>query len=181
MSRTLAHDSGAPVDLNEIATKSGAITTRGNLIGGMDPSGPIQPGRESNLRDLRVADTSPLLSAAGTPIRVVPSVAVRSLAPLVRGSVPDAEATIRKMIEPGARRCYQKGLEIDPSQSGKLVLVIEVAESGEVDSAYVANRSGLSVGVATCIASVAKGARFERPGAAGSTIIVPFNFLRQGD
>jgi TonB family protein len=94
--------------------------------------------------------------------------------------VSNAEAVIRRDIHPGAKRCYQKGLEADPTQSGKIVVLIKVAPNGEVDSASVASNSGLSAGVASCIASVARRAKFDPPGASGSTISVPFNFVKQG-
>jgi hypothetical protein len=94
--------------------------------------------------------------------------------------VSNAEAVIRSQIHPGAKRCYQKGLENDPTQSGRIVILIKVSPSGEVDSASVASNSGLSGGVAGCIASVARRAKFDAPGASGSTISVPFNFVKQG-
>jgi hypothetical protein len=34
--------------------------------------------------------------------------------------------------------------------------------------------------VANCISRVAKRAKFDAPGASGSTISVPFNFVKQG-
>jgi hypothetical protein len=58
--------------------------------------------------------------------------------------------------------------------------MIKVSPSGEVDSASVASNSGLSPGVASCIASVARRAKFDAPGSNGSTISVPFNFVKQG-
>ena len=94
--------------------------------------------------------------------------------------VSNAEAVIRSQIHPGAKRCYQKGLESDPTQAGRIVILIKVSPSGEVDSASVASNSGLSAGVAACIASVARRAKFDAPGANGSTISVPFNFVKQG-
>jgi len=87
---------------------------------------------------------------------------------------------IRSQIHPGAKRCYQKGLDVDPSQGGKLVMVLKLAPSGEVDSTSVASNTGLAAGVASCIASVARRAKFDPPGANGSTISVPFNFVKQG-
>jgi TonB family protein len=94
--------------------------------------------------------------------------------------VSNAEAVIRSQIHPGAKRCYQKGLETDPTQSGRLVILIKVAPSGEVDSVSVSSNSGLAAGVASCIQSVARRAKFDAPGASGSQISVPFNFVKQG-
>jgi hypothetical protein len=58
--------------------------------------------------------------------------------------------------------------------------MIKVAPSGEVDSATVASNTGLSPSVASCIISVSKRAKFDAPGANGSQISVPFNFVKQG-
>jgi hypothetical protein len=58
--------------------------------------------------------------------------------------------------------------------------VIRVAPDGEVDSASVTGNSGLSAQVASCIALVARRAKFDAPGSNGSTISVPFNFVTQG-
>jgi TonB family protein len=94
--------------------------------------------------------------------------------------VANAEAVIRSQIHPGAKKCYQRGLESDPTQAGKIVILIKVAPSGEVDSATVQSNSGLSANVASCISAVARRAKFDPPGASGSQISVPFNFVKQG-
>lgn len=94
--------------------------------------------------------------------------------------VANAEAVIRSQIFPGAKRCYNTGLNVDPTQAGKLVILVKVAPNGEVDSATVSSNSGLSPTVANCIMSVARRAKFDPPGAAGSQISVPFNFVKQG-
>jgi hypothetical protein len=95
--------------------------------------------------------------------------------------VSNAEAVVHMQIQPGARRCYWKGLEIvDPNQSGALVLLIKVAPDGRVDSVSAGSNTGLSEQVAGCVQSVAKRAMFDAPGGNGATISVPFNFLKQG-
>jgi hypothetical protein len=38
----------------------------------------------------------------------------------------------------------------------------------------------LDASVASCIASAARGAKFDPPGPNGSTISIPFNFVKQG-
>jgi hypothetical protein len=117
---------------------------------------------------------------AGTATKVVPVGDVQAGSTSMSVPVANAEAVIRMQIQPGAKRCYQKGLESDPSQNGKLVIMIKLAPSGEVDSATVATNSGLSPQVASCIAAVARRAKFDAPGASGSTLSVPFSFLKQG-
>jgi hypothetical protein len=175
-------DNGAPVDLNSLANRQGGIsnTTGGlNLPGGA--GGPIKPGQgPGGLQSLHGGETGGASSAAGTAVKVVPIGDVQYGGSSMSVPVSDAEAVIRSQIHPGARRCYQKGLESDPTQAGRVVILIKVSPSGEVDSASVASNSGLSAGVAGCIASVARRAKFSAPGANGSTISVPFNFVKQG-
>jgi hypothetical protein len=175
-------DNGAPVDLNSLANRQGGIsnTTSGlNLPGGA--GGPIQPGKGGGgLASLRGGDTGAVATGAGTERKVVPVGNVEYGGSSMSVPVSNAEAVIRNQIEPGAKRCYQRGLENDPSQAGKLVILIKVAPSGEVDSVSAASNSGLSAQVAGCIQSVARRAKFDAPGASGSTISVPFNFLKQG-
>jgi membrane protein involved in colicin uptake len=94
--------------------------------------------------------------------------------------VANAEAVIRSQIHPGAKKCYQRGLESDPTQAGKIVILIKVAPSGEVDTATVQSNTGISASVAACISAVARRAKFDAPGPSGSQISVPFNFVKQG-
>ena len=175
-------DNGAPVDLNSLANRQGGIsnTTGGlNLPGGA--GGPIKPGQgPGGLQSLHGGETGGNASGAGTERKVVPVGDVQYGGSSMSVPVSNAEAVIRSQIHPGAKRCYQKGLESDPTQAGRIVILIKVGPSGEVDSASVASNSGLSAGVAGCIASVARRAKFDAPGANGSTISVPFNFVKQG-
>jgi hypothetical protein len=175
-------DNGAPVDLNSLANRQGGIsnTTGGlNLPGGA--GGPIKPGQgPGGLQSLHGGETGGATSGAGVERKVVPVGDVQYGGSSMSVPVSNAEAVIRSQIHPGAKRCYQKGLESDPTQAGRLVILIKVGPSGEVESASVASNSGLSGGVAGCIASVARRAKFDAPGANGSTISVPFNFVKQG-
>jgi hypothetical protein len=95
-------------------------------------------------------------------------------------SVPmsNVEAVLRTQIQLGAKRCYRKGLEKDPSQSGTLVIVIKVAADGQVDSVSAESNTGLAAQVWACTAAVAHGARFDAPGGNGATITVPFHFSK---
>jgi hypothetical protein len=175
-------DNGAPVDLNSLANRQGGISNAGgnglNLPGGA--GGPIRPGKGGDLSSLRGGDTGAVATGAGVATKVVPVGNVESGSLSASVPVSNAEAVIRNQIQPGAKRCYQKGLETDPTQSGKLVILIKVAPSGEVDSVSAASNTGLSAQVASCIQTVARRAKFDAPGANGSTLSVPFNFLKQG-
>jgi hypothetical protein len=174
-------DNGAPVDLNSLANRSGGIsnTTGGlNLPGGA--GGPIHPGAGGGLQGLKGGETGGNTNGAGTIVKVIPVGDVQYTGSAMSVPVANAEAVIRSQIHPGAKKCYQRGLESDPTQAGKLVILIKVAPSGEVDTVTVQSNSGLSSTVAGCIQSVARRAKFDPPGASGSQISVPFNFVKQG-
>jgi hypothetical protein len=177
---TMKDDNGAPVDLNSLAGRSTGIANSTGLLSGVGGGGPIQPGKGGGLQGLHGGETGGASATAGTATKVVPIGDVQYGGSSMSVPVNNAEAVIRSQIHPGAKRCYQRGLESDPTQSGKIVIMIKVAPSGEVDSTSVASNTGLAPGVASCIASVARRAKFDPPGANGSTISVPFNFVKQG-
>ncbi len=174
-------DNGAPVDLNSLANRSGGFTNSNSLVSGVGGGGPIQPGKGGGgLQDLHGGNTGGASTTAGQATKVVPVGNVEYGGSQMSVPVSNAEAVIRSQIFPGAKRCYQRGLEQDPTQAGKLVLLIKVSPSGEVDSASPSSNTGLSASVASCIAGVARRAKFDPPGANGSSISVPFNFVKQG-
>jgi hypothetical protein len=174
-------DNGAPVDLNSLANRSGGFTNSNSLVSGVGGGGPIQPGKGGGgLQDLHGGNTGGASTSAGQATKVVPKGDVEYGGSQMSVPVSNAEAVIRSQIHPGAKRCYQRGLESDPTQAGKLVILIKVAPSGEVDSVSTTTNSGLSQQVAACIAGVARRAKFDPPGANGSSISVPFNFVKQG-
>jgi hypothetical protein len=174
-------DNGAPVDLNSLANRAGGFTNSNSLVSGMGGGGPIQPGKGGGgLQDLHGGNTGGASTSAGQATKVVPKGDVEYNGSQMSVPVQNAEAVIRSQIHPGAKRCYQRGLESDPTQAGKLVILIKVSPSGEVDSATATSNTGLSAGVAACIAGVARRAKFDPPGANGSSISVPFNFVKQG-
>lgn len=93
--------------------------------------------------------------------------------------VSDADRVIAGM-RARFRQCYQTGLNSDPSMSGKVVITAKVGPNGEVSSADVSSNSGLSQGVASCIANVVKRGQFNAPGGGGSTLNIPVTFVQQG-
>jgi hypothetical protein len=170
---------GPPVDLGDLARRADGIDNGGH--GDLH----LPPGAEpilvsTPLENLIAAYAPPVSSSAGPLRAVAPPFDVQYPRPTFSVPVADAEAVIRTKIHPGARRCYQKGLELDPTQSGRLVVEIKVAPNGEVDTAAATANGGLSAAVVACIAQVAKRAKFDAPGPSGSTLSIPFNFVRQG-
>jgi hypothetical protein len=94
--------------------------------------------------------------------------------------VSDAEHTVRTQIWPGVRRCYQLALRADPTEHGRIVILIRVEPSGAVGDASIASNAGLSERLATCAAAVAREARFPPPGPGGAKIALPFNLVLHG-
>ena len=167
---------------NSLANRSGGVS---NTTGGLNlpngAGGPIRPGQGgAGLQGLRGGETGGASTSAGQAVKVVPIGDVQYGGSTSNVTVSNAEAVIRGQIHPGAKRCYQQGLESDPTQAGKLIILIKVAPSGEVDSVTASSNSGLSSNVANCIQRVARRAKFDAPGPSGATISVPFNFVKQG-
>ena len=76
------------------------------------------------------------------------------------------------------KACYQKGLNVDPNMSGKVVIAAKIGPNGEVISSDIASMSGLSPEVGACIASAVKRAQFDaQPGP--TTLNVPVSFMHQ--
>lgn len=93
------------------------------------------------------------------------------------GSVPISNADV--VIEASResfRRCYQTGLNVDPTMEGKVLISAKVSPTGEVLSSDVTSLKGLSTDVAACIAGVVKSARFSAPGGGGATLQIPVTF-----
>jgi hypothetical protein len=179
LARALAPDSTAPVDLNELAEQAAGITHAPSPVDGIG-AGPIEPGPAARWRDLHPTETASVASTAGSARRVdVPPYKLPAPLPVASVAMADAEAVIRHVIEPAARRCYERGLQSNPALSGRVVISLSIAPSGEVDAASPEGLAGLSVDVADCIARAARRARFTSPGPSGASLRVPFSFVLQ--
>jgi TonB family protein len=93
--------------------------------------------------------------------------------------IPDASETVRLQIVPGARRCYQRGLEYDPAQAGDITVAVQVDPNGAVQSATTSSSHGVQQVVLRCVLQVIRRAKFTAPGPAGSTIRIPLQFTKE--
>jgi hypothetical protein len=179
ISGAMRDDNGAPVDLNSLANREGGISNANgglNLPGGA--GGPIKPGSgPGGLQGLRGDNNGPSVSGAGTATKVVPVGEANFGGASASVPVSNAEAVIRSQLQPRARACYNAALAADPTISGKLVLNIQVAPSGEVSGV---SASGMGGQLAGCISAAARRLQFSPPGGSGSTIGTSFNFVKQG-
>ena len=177
-------DNGAPVDLNQLAKSQGGISNQGgnglNLPGGA--GGPIQPGRGGGgLQSLHGGETGGASTAAGTATKVVPIGDVQAGSSSMSVPVNNAEAVIRSQIYAWRQALLPEGPRERPVPIGQARLV----DQGRHRAARSTRRrrrsnSGLSAQVASCIATVGATCEVRPPGSSGSTISVPFNFLKQG-
>jgi hypothetical protein len=99
--------------------------------------------------------------------------------PSVPAAVGNAEQVVAA-LRPGFRSCYNQGLQTDRAMAGKLLIRTKVAPNGDVSAADVTQNAGLSPAVVACILQKVKGAKFDSPGANGSTVMIPVSFVQQG-
>lgn len=77
------------------------------------------------------------------------------------------------------RRCYERGLAVEPSLAGSVTLVANVGANGEVTAAEPAGDSTLGPAVTACLVNVVKSANFAPPGGAGARLRIPIKFVQQ--
>jgi hypothetical protein len=92
--------------------------------------------------------------------------------------VPNAERTI-SLLRPAFRRCYNRGLQVDPGMAGSVTVRAKIASNGEVAHVEAAQLVGLSSDVSACITKVVQGAQFDSPGPSGSTLDIPVKMIQQ--
>ncbi len=162
------------VDLSKVAPEAeGAQATGGELS--LHGTGVAPGGRSlASLGDGRVTTPS-----AGHERRVQgPKVEV-AFPPPSGPEMPGPPIDIAP-LRPSFRSCYvRKGLELDPTMEGKLVLDIAIAPNGDVSSVTKASGEGLSAAVETCIIQRVQNASFAAPGGSGTRVRVPVVFRRQ--
>ncbi len=161
-------------DLTGVAQSEAGVSPTGEVTVA-DNHAPL--GQRRSLQDLgngRIDPTTPV----GTRTVAGPKVdGVVDPGPVVGTvPVPNLEAVIAK-LRPSFRSCYQqKGLAIDPTMAGKLVIRIDIAPNGDVRSVTKAGGSGLSQPVEQCIVQKVQNASFDAPGGGGAKVDVPISF-----
>jgi hypothetical protein len=95
--------------------------------------------------------------------------------PWMEKPVDNSADVIRLQVRPRANRCYQHGLEGDPTQTGCIVLTMRVDGRGAVAEVTVTSNGGISADVADCMSRVARGVHFDPPGPRGTTLKVSLN------
>jgi hypothetical protein len=182
---TKKSDAGARVDLNSLANRTAAA---GNTVasGLALPSGagaPIQSNAISadSVRMLHGDATGVTSTTAGRATQVVPVAGLQPDGAASSVPGPHAEAVIRGQINPAAKSCYENDPSSKTKQPGKLVILIKLTPTGEIDSVSVPINMGLSPSVTSCITNAARAAKFAAPGANGASVPVVFTFPRHED
>ncbi len=152
---------GGPSELR--MGKSGGPLGRGpstleNVVGDTHSNGPPSAGTQR-------PTSGPRLDAQSGPVQ--PTVPVSGADAVIAG------------LRARFRSCYQKGIDADPNQEGKVVISAKIAANGTVESASVASNSGLSASVGACVANAVRNAQFEAPQGGSSTLLVPVTFRKQ--
>lgn len=84
------------------------------------------------------------------------------------------------LLRPSFRSCYvRKGLDVDPTMEGKIVIDIAIAPNGDVKDVTKVSGEGLSSAVEQCIIERAHNGSFTAPGGAGTHARVPIVFRQQ--
>jgi hypothetical protein len=82
-------------------------------------------------------------------------------------------------LRAGFRACYNAGLNVDPTMSGRVMMSVKVAPNGEVSGVDPSGNTGLSDGVVQCLIRKIRNAQFDAPGPSGSTVQIPVTFIQQ--
>jgi hypothetical protein len=182
---TKKKDTGAPVDLNGLASRQivAGSTVDTSLALPSSAGTPIQssPGGGGSLQMLHGDATGAVSTTAGPATRVVPSSSLEQDG--ASASVPPrhAEAVIRGQINPAARACYENDPQSKSRPLARLVILIKLAASGDVDSVSVSGDTELTPSLTSCITTAAHAARFAAPGANGATVRAAIAFAAQED
>ena len=89
------------------------------------------------------------------------------------------ERVLQGSATPYWKRCYQKGRQADPTQAGQIVVILRVLPDGDVTSANVEGKSGVSASLTACVLRGASHLTFDAPGNPGTVLRVKLTFALQ--
>jgi hypothetical protein len=146
------------------------------------PSTTRIPGEStSTLSDLgRTGNGDPPVgSGSARAVRPPPSSGRIGVGDPAVGDVPGAAGVIAG-LQGAFRRCYTKGLELDPGMRGGVRVTARIGPNGEVVSAGTSVSGTVSGAVAACMAGKISGAQFSPPTGGGTaTLVVPITVVPQ--
>jgi hypothetical protein len=176
--KTKKSDIGGPVNLTTLANRQAAS---GNSVANplalpSTTSAPIQSSAAASLQMLHGVATGSTSTTAGQATRVVPAGGIQDDGPSTSIQAARPETVIRGQINPAARTCYENDPDSKTRAPGRLIVLIKVNSTGDVEAVTVASNVGVSPPVASCITTAARAAKFAAPGAKGATVRAAFTF-----
>lgn len=168
-----------PVDLASAAKSAEGAVHDNDPVGATRASGPVKAGK-NGLADLVPGTKANANDGPGTQgtTPAGPSLNVDVRPPTTTGQpVTDADRIVAG-LRSRFRKCYQDGLDANPSMAGKAVLAARVQPNGEVAGVEVTENRGLSTEVTSCMSRVLKSATFTGNGGF-STVRVPVTMIQQ--
>lgn len=175
-----------PMGLFDSAAASGAgasaLGGMAGLIGPDGAGGTVRPGAAgnslANIGDTQ-AQAATAASAAGAAKTVKgPTGSAQVGGAAVTGSVANAQSVVAGMGA-GFRRCYNRGLQTDPTMKGSVRITARIGPNGEVLSASPSGGGGLSGDVIGCVVARVQSAQFAPPDGGGATVVIPVSFVSQ--
>jgi hypothetical protein len=168
-----------PVDLGSAAASgAGVAASTGNGLNLGTGGGPIRPGGAGGGLGA-IGTTSGGGGGAGTETKVAgPTGKVDVGATTATVAVANAGAVVAG-LKAGFRSCYNAGLNVDPTMSGRVMMAVKISPNGEVSGVDPSGNTGLSEQVVQCLIRKIKTANFDPPGPSGSTLQIPVTFVQQ--
>jgi hypothetical protein len=172
-----SRDPAKPGDVPTALLGGDPSAGRGGLAGlrlGAGGGGTLQPGSAAG-GGLAGIGSSPGAGAAGSAVKVKGPIGKATVGSIVvKGSVSNAVVVAAGMAA-GFRRCFNKGLQDDPTMRGSLVITATLGPQGEVLSASPSG-GGLSGSVIACVATRVSSAQFAPPDGGAATVTIPVKF-----
>jgi hypothetical protein len=178
-------DSNVPSGLLDNAAASAAGAGTGGIAGlnlGGGAGGTVQPGMGGGGGLSNIGDTtaSAASSAAGATAKVKGPTGSAQVggAAVSGGSVANASSVVAGMAA-GFRRCYNRGLQTDPTMKGSVRVTAKIGPNGEVLSASPSGGGGLSGEVVSCVVARVQSAQFAPPEGGSALVVIPVTFVSQ--
>lgn len=173
-----------PTGLLENAAASGAGVGKGGVAGlnmGGAGGGTVRPGAAGGGGLATIGNTGtsgPATAGSAQTVKGPVGNAQVGGAAVSGGSVSNAPSVVAGMTA-GFRRCYNKGLQEDPSMKGSVRITAKIGPNGEVLSATPSGGGGLSGTVVSCVVARVQSAQFAPPEGGGATVVIPVTFVSQ--
>ncbi|HRI70273.1 MAG TPA: AgmX/PglI C-terminal domain-containing protein, partial [Polyangium sp.] len=174
-----------PMGLFDSAASSSAGAS---ALGGMasltlgESGGAVRPGAAgnslANIGDTQAAAATAASAAGAAKTVKGPTGSAQVGGAAVTGNVANAQSVVAGMSA-GFRRCYNRGLQTDPTMKGSVRITARIGPNGEVVSATPSGGGGLSGEVIGCVVARVQSAPFSPPDGGSATVVIPVSFVSQ--